>query len=82
MDHGTLSSASVVIVCVHAHACMLSRFRCVSLQPYGLWPASLMSPALAGRFFTTAPPGKPFCGYYQPRSCSIDLGPSVGKGME
>ena len=28
--------------------------------PYpGIKPASLMSPALAGGFFTTAPPGKP-----------------------
>ena len=26
----------------------------------GIEPTSLMSPALAGRFFTVAPPGKPF----------------------
>ena len=27
----------------------------------GIEPMSLMSPALTGRFFTTAPPGKPLC---------------------
>ena len=29
----------------------------------GIKPASLASPALAGRFFTTEPPGKPSLGY-------------------
>ena len=30
--------------------------------PYsGIEPTSLMSPGLAGRFFTTVPPGKPIC---------------------
>ena len=30
------------------------------LPPPGIEPASLTSPALANRFFTTEPPGKPF----------------------
>ena len=30
-----------------------------NLPSPGIEPASLMSPALAGRFFTTSPPGKP-----------------------
>ena len=29
------------------------------LQDSGIEPTSLVSPALAGRFFTTEPPGKP-----------------------
>ena len=29
----------------------------------GIEPVSLAAPALAGRFFTTAPPGKPWLGY-------------------
>ena len=29
------------------------------LPDLGIEPASLVSPALAGRFFTTVPPGKP-----------------------
>ena len=32
----------------------------VDLPDPGIEPASLVSPALAGRFFTTEPPGKPF----------------------
>lgn len=48
VGHGALSSASTVIVCV----CACEVASVVSaLQPCGLWPASLMSPALAGRFF-------------------------------
>ena len=31
------------------------------LPDSGIKPASLTSPALAGRFFTTEPPGKPIC---------------------
>ena len=35
--------------------------------PYpGIEPASLMSPALAGRFFALAPPGKPTYGIFLP----------------
>ena len=32
-----------------------------NLPDPGIKPASLVSPALAGRFFTTVPPGKPMC---------------------
>ena len=35
--------------------CMLS----CDIPDLGIEPMSLVSPALAGRFFTTAPPGKP-----------------------
>ena len=46
MDHGTLSSASVVIacvcVCVHMRACMLSRFHCVGLFAT-LWTVARIS---------------------------------------
>ena len=31
----------------------------------GIEPVSLASPALAGRFFTTAPPGKPYVRIYK-----------------
>ena len=31
------------------------------LPKLGIEPVSLMSPALAGGFFTTEPPGKPWC---------------------
>ena len=34
------------------------------LPDLGVKPVSLASPALAGRFFTTVPPGKPRCVYY------------------
>ena len=34
------------------------------LHPIGIQPKSLVSPALAGRFFATAPPGKPKCCVY------------------
>ena len=37
----------------------------------GIEPASLMSPTLAGRFFTAEPPGKPETCLYSPR---INLG--------
>ena len=33
------------------------------LPDSGIEPVSLASPALAGRFFTTEPPGKPSCSY-------------------
>ena len=31
----------------------------------GIEPKSLVSPVLAGRFFTTEPPGNPTVGFYQ-----------------
>ena len=34
----------------------------------GIEPASLVSPSLAGGFFTTAPPGKPFSSVFPPKS--------------
>ena len=39
-----------------------------NLPDAGIEPASLMSPALAGGFFTTLPPGKPL-----PRSYSNEI---------
>ena len=35
------------------------------LPDSGIEPASLMSPALTGGFFTTVPPGKPFNDKYE-----------------
>ena len=35
----------------------------------GIEPMYLASPTLAGRFFTTVPPGKPFWQHKDPQSC-------------
>ena len=40
----------------------------------GTVPASLASPVLSGRFFTTVPPGKPVCYFYTYKFVKGDVG--------